>query len=292
MSPILTIDNLTVRYGDTVAVDGLSLTLEGHGIHGLLGRNGSGKSSLLAVIAGLRQASGGRVLLEGQPIFENEDATTQICLIRESGDTVEGSETVATALRYAGDMRPYWDQAYAEHLLATFKLDSKSRVGALSRGQRSALGCILGLAARSPVTLFDEVYLGLDAPSRYAFYEALLADYMDHPRLIVLSTHLIEEVARLFSDVIIIHEGKLLLREDAETVQGRGVSLIGPEAAVARATDGMTILATKSLGPTRSVAVYGQRDEIRERARQEGLEVGALPLQDLFVHLTAGGLQK
>lgn len=292
MSPILTIDNLTVRYGDTVAVDGLSLTLEGHGIHGLLGRNGSGKSSLLAVIAGLRQASGGRVLFAGQPIFENEDATTQICLIRESGDTVEGSETVATALRYAGDMRPYWDQAYAERLLATFKLDSKSRVGALSRGQRSALGCILGLAARSPVTLFDEVYLGLDAPSRYAFYEALLADYMDHPRLIVLSTHLIEEVARLFSDVIIIHEGKLLLREDAETVQGRGVSLIGPEAAVARATDGMTILATKSLGPTRSVAVYGQRDEIRERARQEGLEVGALPLQDLFVHLTAGGLQK
>ena len=61
---------------------------------------------------------------------------------------------------------------------------------------------------------------------------------------------------------------------------------------VGYATDGMTILATKSLGPTRSVAVYGQRDEIRERARQEGLEVGALPLQDLFVHLTAGGLQK
>ncbi|SMQ72853.1 ABC-2 type transport system ATP-binding protein [Devosia lucknowensis] len=292
MSPVLQINNLTVRYGNTVAIDGLTLALQGDGIHGLLGRNGSGKSSLLSVIAGLRKASGGSVLLDGQPIFENEAATTRICLIREGGDTVEDSETVATALRYASDMRPFWDGACAERLLGTFKLDARSRIGSLSRGQRSALGCILGLAARAPVTLFDEVYLGLDAPSRYAFYEALLADYMDHPRLIVLSTHLIEEVARLFSDVIIIHDGKLLLREDAETIQGRGLSLIGPEDAVARATSGLTVLATKSLGPTRSVAVYGQAEEVERRARDEGLEVGALPLQDLFVHLTAEGMQK
>lgn len=292
MSPVLSIDNLTVRYGDTIAVDGLTLTLEGHGIHGLLGRNGSGKSSLLAVLAGLRKASSGSVSLDGEPVFENENATTQICLIRESGDTVEDSETLDTALRYAGEMRPYWDQDYAERLLATFKLDPKARVGGLSRGQRSALGCVLGLAARAPVTLFDEVYLGLDAPSRYAFYDALLTDYMDHPRLIVLSTHLIEEVAKLFSDIVIIHEGRVLLREDAETVQARGASLIGPEDAIARATEGMTVLATKSLGPTRSVAVYGQTEDLKRRAGAEGLELGALPLQDLFVHLTAEGMQK
>jgi ABC-2 type transport system ATP-binding protein len=291
MSPTLRFNNLVVRYGDTVAIDGLDLTLGGHGIHALLGRNGSGKSTLLSVAAGLRRPSAGTVTLDAEPVFENEGATTQICLIRESGDTVEDSESIETAFRYAGDMRPFWDEAYARRLLDVFKLSLKTRVGALSRGQRSALGCILGLAARAPVTLFDEVYLGLDAPSRYAFYDALLADYMNHPRLIVLSTHLIEEVARLFSEIVILHEGKLVLQEEAEALQGRGASLIGPADAVARATAGMTVLATKSLGPTQSVAVYGADRELARRAMAEGLEMGTLPLQDLFVHLTQGDTQ-
>jgi ABC-2 type transport system ATP-binding protein len=289
MNVVLDIDQLVVRYGNKTAVDGLNLTLEGEGIIGLLGRNGSGKSSLLSVMAGFRRPSGGAATLNGQPIFENGAATAEICLIREGGDTVEDSETVRTALDYAQGMRLYWDDGYARQLLALFKLDARSKVGSLSRGQRSALGCILGLASRSPVTLFDEVYLGLDAPSRYAFYEALLADYIEHPRLIVLSTHLIEEVARLFSDVIIIDQGRLVLRDEAEALQARGASLVGPAAAVDRATGGMRVLSSRDLGPTRSVAVYGETSAMAERARAENLELAPLPLQDLFVHLTQGG---
>jgi ABC-2 type transport system ATP-binding protein len=291
MTPMLATENLTVRYRDTVAVDRLSIKLNEPGIIGLLGRNGSGKSSLLAALAGLRRTSEGEVTFNGQPVFENEAATTQICLIRESGDTVEESERIETALKFAGELRPYWDETYARKLLELFKLDPRRRINTLSRGQRSALGCTLGLAARAPITLFDEVYLGLDAPSRYAFYEALLADYMDYPRLIVLSTHLIEEVARLFSEVIILHEGRMVLRDEAEALQRRGASLVGPEAAVERALAGMMVLSRRSLGPTTSVAVYGDTDELGRRAASEGIEMGTLPLQDLFVHLTAGGNQ-
>lgn len=289
MSCVLGIENLVLRYGDTTAINGLSLELSGEGIHGLLGRNGSGKSSLLSVLAGLRKPSAGRALFDGEPIFENERATTQICLIRESGDTVEDGEGIDSALAYAQDMRPYWDMEFARQLLDTFKLDRKTRIRSLSKGQRSALGCTLGLAARAPVSLFDEVYLGLDAPTRYAFYDALLADYIAHPRLIVLSTHLIEEVARLFSDVIIIDDGKLALREDAEALQSRGVTLMGPADAVDRATEGLQVLARKDLGPIRSATVYGEGEIVARRAANEGIEIGALPLQDIFVHLTANG---
>lgn len=286
MSLSLDIQNLVVRYGKTVAVDNLSLTLEGAGICGLLGRNGSGKTSMLSVIAGFRQADGGAVLVNGEPVFENENATTQICLIREGGDTVDGSEKVLEALRFAADMRPNWDEDFAAQLVETFRLDTKARIGSLSRGQRSALACTLGLAARAPLSLFDEAYLGMDAPSRYAFYDALLADYMEHPRLIVLSTHLIEEVARLFSDIIIIDAGRLVLREDAETLQGRGATLIGPREAVDRATSGLRVLSSRDLGPTRSVAVYGDSGDVARRAAAENLEVGTMPIQDIFVHLT------
>ena len=289
MSLSLEIQNLTMRFGDVIAVDGLSLRLEGAGICGLLGRNGSGKTTLLSAVAGLRRPDGGQVLVDGQPVFDNEAVTSQICLIRESGDIVDGTETVGYALEFAADMRANWSEAVASRLLDTFRLDRKKKVGALSRGQRSALASTLGLASQAPLTIFDEAYLGMDAPTRYAFYEALLADYMDNPRLIVLSTHLIEEVARLFSDIIIIDAGRLVLREDAETLQGRGATLVGPREAVDRATEGLRVLSARDLGPTRSVAVFGDMSQVAERAGAEGLELGGLPIQDIFVHLTAEG---
>ena len=289
MSLSVEIQDLTVRFGAVAAVDNFSITLEGMGICGLLGRNGSGKTTLLSAVAGLRKPDAGQVLIDGQPVFENEAATSQICLIRESGDIVDGTETIAYALEFAADMRPYWSATLAGRLLEKFKLDQKLKVGNLSRGQRSALACTLGLAAQAPLTMFDEAYLGMDAPTRYAFYEALLADYMDNPRLIVLSTHLIEEVARLFSDIIIIDAGRLVLREDAETLQGRGATLVGPREAVDRATTGLRVLSARDLGPTRSVAVYGDMGQIAQRAAAEQLELGTMPIQDIFVHLTAEG---
>ncbi|UYO01195.1 MAG: ABC transporter ATP-binding protein [Devosia sp.] len=291
MTVTLDIENLTMRYGDVVAVDGLSLRLEGVGICGLLGRNGSGKTTLLSAVAGLRRPDGGQVLVDGLPVFDNEAATSQICLIRESGDMVDGTETIGYALEFSADMRPYWSEALAGRLLDTFKLDRKKKVGTLSRGQRSALASALGLASQAPLTLFDEAYLGMDAPTRYAFYEALLADYMDNPRIIVLSTHLIEEVARLFSDIVIIDAGRMVLREDAETLQARGATLVGPREAVDRATEGLRVLSTRDLGPTRSVAVFGEMARITERAAAERLDVGGLPIQDIFVHITAEGSQ-
>ncbi|WP_328767780.1 ABC transporter ATP-binding protein [Devosia sediminis] len=243
-------------------------------------------------MAGLRRPDGGEVLVDGAPVFDNEAATSQICLIRESGDMVDSTETVGYALEFAADMRPYWSEAVAGNMLEKFRLDRKKRVSALSRGQRSALASTLGLAAQAPLTIFDEAYLGMDAPTRYAFYDALLADYMDNPRLIVLSTHLIEEVARLFSDIIIIDAGRLVLREDAETLQGRGATLVGPRDAVDRATAGLRVLSTRDLGPTRSVAVYGELADVGQRARAENLEMGTMPIQDIFVHLTSEGDQK
>src|SRR5690606_541813 len=114
----------------------------------------------------------------------------------------------------------YWDDAYAARLLERFELSPKRTVGELSRGQRARLACLLGLASRAPLTTFDESYLGMDAPARYDFYDALLEDFMAHPRLILVSSHHIEEIARLFDQIVIIEDGKLLLHESAENLRG------------------------------------------------------------------------
>lgn len=290
MSVEVEVVDLTLTYGSTVAVDDLSVTFEAGRIHGLLGRNGSGKTSLLSVIAGFRRATSGQVMIDGHPAFDDPQAMASTCLIRGSGDSVEHdwpADRVRDALKAAATLRPAWDDALAARLVERFKLPDKERLNQLSTGQRSTVGAILGLASRAPLTMFDESYLGMDAPSRYVFYEELLQDFIDHPRTIVLSTHLIEEVAPLFEHVAIIDQGRLLMQADADTIRGRGATLTGPAEVVDRVTRGGVVLNSKQVGPTKAVTVYGDlQEDMIEAARNLGVEVGPAGLQDLFVHLT------
>lgn len=278
---------LTVRYGDTVAVDSLDLTLAPGKIYGLLGRNGSGKTSLLAVLAAFRPATSGTVRVGGEDPFENAAIMSQIAFVRDKVDA-QDSDKVSCILDLAATLRPNWDADYAERLVERFDLPRRKRLSALSRGMKSALSVTLGLAARAPLTIFDEAYLGLDAPSRYAFYDEVLNDYLAHPRTIVLSTHLIEEVGSLFEEVVIVHRGRLVAHEESEALRTRGTAVTGPAAAVDAFVAGRTVLGSQQLGGTRSTTILGPLDDTdRAAARTAGLELGPVGLQDLFVHLTA-----
>ena len=282
------VKNLKLMYGDVAAIDDLTFSLEPNRIYGLLGRNGSGKTSLLSVLSAFRKPTSGDVLIGGQPVWENPAVTSQVAFIRESGDTVEDSEKPKEALRFAEYLRPHWDKAYADELIERFQVPMDTKIGEMSRGQRSALGIVLGLAARAPITIFDETYLGLDAPSRYAFYDEILNDYMEHPRTFIISTHLIEEVSRIFEEVLIIDKGRLLLQDETEALLTRGSAITGPADVVDRHIDGLTVIGERQLGRTRSVMVYGALDEAQSRQmREAGLDLEPLALQDLFVHLTA-----
>jgi ABC-2 type transport system ATP-binding protein len=283
--------DLSINYGDTVAVDRVGFSLEPGRIHGLLGRNGSGKTTLLSVLAGLRRPTAGRVLVDGEDPFENARVMAGTCLIRESGDVV-GSDRVGRVLDFAAALRPDWDGDFADRLCTRFGLPLDKKADALSRGQRSALGVVLGLASRAPLTMLDEVYLGMDAPTRYAFYDELLADYVEHPRTIVLSSHLIDEIERLFEGVLVLHEGRVLVDDDADGIRGRGASITGRADTVdsfvaTLVADGIRELGNQRLGTTKQVSIFGELDtDTRLQARALGLDVGSMPLQDLFVHLT------
>ncbi len=278
------------RFGTVDAVRDVSFSLPGGRICGVLGRNGAGKTTLLSMLAGYERPSSGTVLVDGEPVFENPVATAKICLVRGTGDASSPSVGVRDLLDFARRLRPGWDADYAATLVEQFAVPVDQQVKALSHGKRCALGITIGLASRAPVTIFDESYLGLDAPSRYAFYDALLADVLEHPRTVIVSTHLIEEVGTLFEDVLILDEGRLLLHEDADTLRGAGSAVTGDIALVDSFTLGLDVLGEKTLGRTKSAMVYGPLDERRlAQARQVGLDLGPIALQDLFVHLTSGG---
>ncbi len=282
----VSVRDLNVRYGRTSAVQDATFDLEPGGIYGLLGRNGSGKTTVMSAIASLRPASGGEVRVDGEDPFENERVMAGVCLVREAGD-ISPDIKVRANLDYFAHTWPTWDADYADELVDVFELDRKKAPRHLSRGQRSALGAVVGLASRAPLTMFDEVHLGMDAPTRYAFYDALLADVIDHPRTVILSSHLISEVEKLFGGVVILDRGSVLLAEEADRLRGRGATFTGEREAVDLLTADLTVLATRELGRVREATVYGEIDAATTaKAHAADIAIGAVGLQDLFVHLT------
>ncbi|WP_370614151.1 ATP-binding cassette domain-containing protein [Mumia qirimensis] len=279
--------DVTLRYGKREpALDQASFTIRPGTVTGLLGRNGAGKSTALALLASLRRPTSGAVLVDGVDPFENAVVMAGVQLVRESGDVVRDSP-INDTLGYYSEVRPHWDADYAAALLDLFGIDPSKDPNKLSRGKQSALGCTIGLAARAPLTIFDESYLGMDAPSRYAFYDALLDDYTEHPRTIIVSSHLIEEVERLFEDVVVLHEGRAVVAETADVLRDRAVSVVGPTSAVTKLADGRHTLSTRTLGGSTQITVQGALDPAEvARARDLGVEIARVSIQDLFIHLT------
>ncbi|ANU11895.1 ABC transporter [Planococcus antarcticus DSM 14505] len=280
------LSNVTLKFGKFEALKDISLTLEAGKIHGLIGRNGAGKTTLLSLLAAFREPTQGQVEIDGEPVFENPEKMQQIAFIYEKNYADE-YEKIPAMLEFSENYRPNYDKEYADYLLKRFKLPLDKPVYKLSKGMQSALNVVIGLASRTPITIFDEAYLGMDAPSREIFYQEVLADLAKHPRTFILSTHLVSEMDYLFDNVVIIDQGRLLLNEDYETISAQGASITGAADQVDAFVTGRKVLNEQKLGGTKSVMVFGTLDEQDQlTARQQGLEIGPVSLQDLFIHLT------
>src|SRR4051794_16992503 len=235
-----------MRFRDQLALDDVSAVLEQDTITGLLGRNGAGKTTLMQLLTGHRVPTSGRVEVFGGRPFENDAVLSQMAFVKE-GQRYPDHFRVRDALGAAAMLFPNWDDDLARSLLRDFDLPENRTIKKLSRGMTSAVGIVIGLAARAPLTLFDEPYLGLDAVARQLFYDRLLADYAEHPRTVVLSTHLIEEISDLLEHVVLIDHGRVVLDSDAETLREAAFTVSGPSAQVEAATRNYQVLRRESL---------------------------------------------
>lgn len=287
MSPLgVQLTSVSLAFDDTPALEDVSLTWEAGRIHGLLGRNGAGKSTLLSLLAAGQRPDHGVVEVDGQDPWERAALTERICLVRESGDVIDDTD-ITDNLDILESLRPSFDREYAEALVEVFGLPVETNVEKLSRGQRSAFGATVGLATRAPLTILDEVHLGMDAPTRQRFYDELIADVAINPRTYVISSHLISELEPIIETVSILANGRLLLSSEADHLRTKGLTLTGPTRAVDQFVQGRQVIGSRDLGPTRQVTLFGDLDaDAASRADAAGIDVGAVPLQDLFIHLT------
>lgn len=271
----------------TKALDQIDLVIEENKIIGLLGRNGAGKTTLLKIIANQFFPTGGSVEVFGQNPYENEAILEKICFIRESAFYPKEFR-VRDILETAEGLYPDWDHQFSEKLSAKFELKLDKKFKTLSKGMQSAVSIIVGLAARAPITIFDEAYLGLDAAKRQLFYDILLEDYSKHPRTVIFSSHLIDECKNLFEEVMILEEGKVLLRENMEAINEKSFYVAGRKDKVEGYLKGKKVLHNEGIGRMVSAAVFSNITEEEQRMMwKDDVELQPMPLQKLFIYMTS-----
>ncbi|MFM2719912.1 ABC transporter ATP-binding protein [Microbacterium mcarthurae (nom. nud.)] len=279
--PAAHLSGVSRRFRRTRALDDLTLDIPENAITGLLGRNGAGKTTLMSIIAGHDRPTSGSVRVFGTDPFENAATMSAISFVRDN-QRYPDDFTLRQVLEVAPLFHTGWDAEVADHLVRGFRLPHKTAIKKLSRGQSSSLGIVLGLASRAPLTIFDEPYLGLDATARRFFYDTLMQDYLDHPRTIVVSTHLIDEMEPLLEHVVIVDEGRLVRSAAADDLRGSAVTLSGLTTAVEDLARGLRVLQRRTIGGLTSVVLETHADEdLRARVARAGAQLTPATLQDL-----------
>lgn len=283
---LIEIKGLSHRYKGEAALSKLNLALSSPKIYGLIGRNGAGKTTLLSLLGAYRKVQEGELRVFGESPFENPGVVSEIAY-HGKPDFVEEDEKVRDYFHFYKRYRTKFDMDYALEMAEIFEIPLQKPINKLSQGKQSALMGILGLACKTEVTIFDEVYLAMDAPSRTRFYKEVLRQQEEKPRLMILSTHLVSEMEYLFDHVVIMDKGSIMLDEPIDKVLERGFSITGEKSKVEDYTKGLQVLSREELGPIQKAVVFGSRDEISEvDAKELNLEISNVSLQDLFIHLT------
>lgn len=293
MTGILKAEGLCKRYGTHEVLKDLDLTIEPGKIYGLIGRNGVGKTTLLSILTGQNTLDGGTVTYNDQPVWENQTALNALCFSRElASNLLNGANQLKVShyLKTAAIFYPNWDQEYADALYAEFKLDGKKKICQLSKGQASMVTILIALASMSPITILDEPVAGLDVVMRERFYQLLLEDFARTGRTFLVSTHILEEAAGVFEQVLILDEGRIIENAPTDELLEQFRTISGHAAEVEKACQSLSVLTSQSLGLHRVCVVRGEAKKLAA-LEQAGLDVGIVPvtLQTAFVALCGHG---
>jgi ABC-2 type transport system ATP-binding protein len=278
MNPIVEIRGLTKRYRNgKQAVAGVDLTIEPGRIVGLIGRNGAGKTTLLKALLGLTPYEGSIRVLGLDPTRQRDVLMREVTFIADTAVLPKWLR-VSQAFDYIEGVHPAFNRARAEQFLSTTDVKMTHRVRELSKGMVTQLHLTLILAIKARLLVLDEPTLGLDLLVRRRFYDTLLNDYMDEQRTILVTTHQVEEVEHLLSDIVFIEDGRIALDCPVESLGERYCQLI---------VKGGQVEAARALRPFAERSLFGRTALFFEGVPRQQLEslgeVGTPSIADLFV---------
>src|SRR6185503_8546188 len=220
MTAIIEARGVAKRYGDTPALRGVELNIQPGRIVGLIGPNGAGKTSLIKAVLGLTSFDGELRVLGKDPRVERDQLMNEVCFIADVA-VLPRWLRVSQALDFVAGVHPRFDRKRAEDFLARTDIRMDKRVRQLSKGMVTQLHLALILAIDARLLVLDEPTLGLDLLFRRSFYDNLLNDYFDKERTILVTTHQVEEIENILTDVIFIQHGKIVLDSPMEALGER-----------------------------------------------------------------------
>jgi ABC-2 type transport system ATP-binding protein len=285
MSAVITARNLTKRYGGVTALDGVSFDVQPGRIVGLIGPNGSGKTTTLKALLGLCRFDGDLSVLGMDPRTQRDALMNDVCFIADVAILPRWLR-VQDAIDFVAGIHPRFDRAKAERYLAATKLAPRMRVKAMSKGMVVQLHLALVMAIDAKLLVLDEPTLGLDILYRKEFYQNLLEDYFDEHKTIVITTHQIEEVEHILTDVLFIRDGRIALAASMDEIGERYTEvMVHPQHTAA----------ASALQPMTQRTVFGKSVMLFDGVSKQQLEnLGELrtpSVADLFVASMKGSYE-
>jgi len=272
--------NVTKKYGNVLAIDDMSLAIPESGIYCLLGRNGAGKTTFLKLLAGHIAAADGEIIVDGKTVSPGR-MPESINFVENSA--VQFNMSISELIDTANMLQEGFDREFAYEMARRFDLNLRKKYRQLSFGMKTMLTTIITLANNSKAILLDEPTLGFDAIMRDQFNMILLESYEAHPRVIIVSTHLIDEIAKVTERLIIIDQGKLLVETGIDEVDEKAYTLSGSVSAVTPLLEGLNCIGRTAVGSVMAAYIYDKRIE-----PPEGVTIDRISLQDFFISIVGG----
>ena len=283
---MIELKQVTKRYGQAAVLKNITLSIDEPGIYCLLGRNGAGKTTLLKSIAGYQNITDGCIKVDGKEITPST-LDTGVSYIENFAKRF--NLPVRKLLKIASEVNPDYDYDFASEMMERFELDGKKKFNHLSLGMKTMVSTIICLASSKAVILLDEPVLGFDAIMRVEFYDMLTESFKKHPRIIIVSTHIIEEIAKTIEKLIIIDRGSIRFFDTLQSVEAKAFSVSGLQRDVEAATRGLNVIGQSTVGGLVTSYIFDTPPQ-----ESASIEVRPLSLQDFFIQMVGhkGGVRR
>ena len=280
---MLKLKNITKKYGNHVVLNDITINFDNpEGVYGILGRNGVGKTTLMKIIFNMITRYQGQIELNGEITKNNDELLKNMVYsggeVNKYNSFYQGK--IKDLLKAYRMMYDSFDQGYAESMLERYGISTKQKFSKLSTGNKTLVQNTIGLATRAPITILDEPTNGLDSVNRQTFFQFMMEDYAEHPRLFMLSTHLIQEVENYLTDVVILKDSAILIADTLERIQLKSHLVSNYQ------LENKVVISETTFGSRTEQIIYDDlSDDDINTIKANGGEVKPINLQQLFNEL-------